>query len=128
MISHCASNLIVIISIDEIRNIKKKRPDRQTIVKFACKEYGLSQEDTLNSLQLLVESKSIYVKTKRGKESFFVDMLHDETGFPSENEESNTTGKASNLSQKPSVSREQGTEKAGNGKTRKITMKRECLN
>ena len=65
--AHCASDLIVINSIDEIRNIKKKRPDRQAIVKFAGKEYGLSAEDTLNSLKSLIQSKSVYVKTKRGK-------------------------------------------------------------
>ena len=131
--AHCASNLIVINSIDEIRNIKKKRPDRQTIVKFAGKEYGLSAEDTLNSLQSLIQSKSVYVKNKRGKESFFVDMLQDEPALSSGNKETNT-GKASNLCDKPSdscvvrpseSSHHEQQEQAGNGKIRKISSDEE---
>ena len=59
--AHCASNLIVINSIHEIRTIKKESPGRQTIVKFAGNEYSLSAEDTLNSLPSLMVSKTVYV-------------------------------------------------------------------
>eukprot|EP00112_Aurelia_sp_Birch-Aquarium-sp1_P005199 Seg159.10 transcript_id=Seg159.10/GoldUCD/mRNA.D3Y31 product="hypothetical protein" protein_id=Seg159.10/GoldUCD/D3Y31 len=132
--AHCASNLIVLNSIDEIRNIKKKRPDRQTIVKFAGKEYDLSAEDTHNSLQSLLQSKSVYVKAKRGKESFIVDMLQDEPGLSSENKETNT-GKELNLREMPSnscvvrpseCSHEQ-QEEARNCKIRKIFSDEERL-
>ena len=133
--AHCASNLIVINSIDELRNIKKKRPDRETIIKFAGKEYGLSAEDTLNSLQSLILSKSIYVKTKRGKESFFVDMLQDDPTLSSEDKETNID-KTSNLCEKPSdscvvrpseSSHHEQEPQAGNGKVRKISSDEERL-
>ena len=134
--AHCASNLIVLNSIDEIRNIKKKRPDRETIIKFAEREYGLGAEDTKNSLDSLIQSKSIYVKVKRGKESFFVDMLQDDPGLPSENKEIET-GKESSLRERPSSSCEfrpsdsesnhKRQQEAQNGKIRKISSDEERL-
>ena len=134
--AHCARNLIVLNSIDEIRNIKKKRPDKETIIKFAEREYGLGAEDTTNSLDSLIQSKSIYVKVKRGKESFFVDMLQDESGLPSENKETKT-GKESSPCERPSSSCEirpsdsesshKHQQEAQNGKIRKISSDEERL-
>ena len=37
-------NLIVLNSIDELRNLKKLRPDKNKIISYANKEYGLDSK------------------------------------------------------------------------------------
>ena len=73
------------------------------------------------------------MKTKRGKESFFVDMLQDDPTLSSEDKDTNI-GKSSNLCEKPSdscvvrpseSSHHELQPQAGNGKIRKISSDEE---
>ena len=45
--------LIILNTIDKIRNRKKKRPGKEKIIKYACSEYGLSEKDAVETLKLL---------------------------------------------------------------------------
>ena len=45
--------LIILNTIDKIRNLKKKRPGREKIIKYACSEYGLSEKDAVETLKFL---------------------------------------------------------------------------
>ena len=67
------SKLIILNTIDEIRNIRKKRPGKANIIKYACSEYGLSEGDAAETLNLLESKKAVRVEiTKSGNDSYFI--------------------------------------------------------
>ena len=42
-------NGIILNSINELQNVKKMRPDRDRIISYAAKKYGLNKGPTTNS-------------------------------------------------------------------------------
>ena len=58
-----AMKLNILNTIEEIRNLKKKRPGKDKIIKYACKEYGLSEKDAAEILRSL-ESKQAILRSK----------------------------------------------------------------
>ena len=68
-----AMKLIILNTIDEIRNLKKKRPGKDKIIKHACKEYGLSEKDAAETLRSLESKQAIRVEiSKEGNDSYFI--------------------------------------------------------
>ena len=66
-------NLIILNSIDELRNVKKLRPDKDKIVSYAAKEYGLDEAQATEALENLVNKKLVFLKsTAAGQESYFI--------------------------------------------------------
>ena len=65
--------LIILNTIDKIRNLKKKRLGKEKIIKYACSEYGLSQKDAVETLKFL-ESKQVVRNdiNKEGNDSYFI--------------------------------------------------------
>ena len=65
--------LIILNTIDKIRNRKKKRPGKEKIIKYACSEYGLSEKDAVETLKLLESKQAIRVEiNKEGNDSYFI--------------------------------------------------------
>ena len=68
-----AMKLIILNTIDEVRNLKKKRPGKDKIIKHSCKEYGLSEKDAAETLRSLESKQAIRVEiSKEGNDSYFI--------------------------------------------------------
>ena len=68
-----AWKLIILNTIDEIRNIRKKRPGKANIIKYACSEYGLDEGDAVKTLKLLESEKAVRAEiNKSGNDSYFI--------------------------------------------------------
>ena len=63
-------NLIILNSIDELRNVKTLRPDKDNIVSYAARECGLDEAQATEALENLVSEKLVFLKsTATGQES-----------------------------------------------------------
>ena len=62
----------VMQGIVNIREIDKKRPDRESIPAYIGKEFGIGSKDVHDVISSLIESGCIVVKKFNGKESFFL--------------------------------------------------------
>ena len=70
--ANCGSNVFILKSIEDLRT-RKKRPDQDSVTIHAQKHYGLSIEDSQESLRCLLENGSIVNKpTSTGLASFFI--------------------------------------------------------
>ena len=71
-------NGIILNSIDELRNVKKVRPDKDRNISYAAREYGLDEGRTAEALKTLVDKKLVYLKsTPSGQDSYFIDKEDD---------------------------------------------------
>ena len=68
-----AWKLIILNTIDEIRNIRKKRPEKAKIIKYACSEYGQDEDDAVKTVTLLESKKTVRAEiNKSGNNSYFI--------------------------------------------------------
>ena len=61
-------------AIKEIRTVRRKRPNRESIPQSLQSKHGLSRNVVLKTLDCLLKSNVLYIKRDKGKESFFVNM------------------------------------------------------
>ena len=89
------SRLIILNTIDEIRNIRKKRPGKANIIKYACSEYGLSEGDAAETLNLLESKMAVRVEiTKSGNDSYFIcEEFQTENSCKPKNQDADDDGK-----------------------------------
>ena len=65
--------LIILNTINKIRNLKKRRPGKENIIKYASSEYGLREKDAVETLQFLESKQAVRVETnKEGNDSYFI--------------------------------------------------------
>ena len=70
--ANCGTNVFILKSIEDLRT-RKKRPDQDSVTTHAQKHYGLSIEDSQESLRCLLENGSIVNKpTSTGLASSFI--------------------------------------------------------
>ena len=61
-------------AIKEIRTVRRKRPNRESIPQVLQSKHGLIRNVVLKTLECLLKSNVLYIKRDKGKESFFVHM------------------------------------------------------
>ena len=61
-------------AIKEIRTVRRRRPNRESIPQALQSKHGLSRNVVLNTLECLLKSNVLYIKRDKGKESFFVNV------------------------------------------------------
>ena len=65
--------MIILSTINKIRNLKKKRPGKEKIIKCACSEYGLSEKDAVATLKFLESKQELRIRIdKEGDDSYFI--------------------------------------------------------
>ena len=67
------TKLIILNTIDKIKNLKKKRPGKEKIIKYACSEHGLSEKDAVETLKFLESKQAVQIEiNKEGNDSYFI--------------------------------------------------------
>ena len=61
-------------AIKEIRTVRRRRPNRESIPQALQSKHGLSRNVVLKTLECLLKSNVLYIKRDKGKESFFVNV------------------------------------------------------